>query len=466
MFENETQELQNALSDREAPLPRDKAIEIAGGGIKGESVLSQEATVEEREGEKMVVSVGGVAYDDNAQNGAHNGSKSVAEEEDADDLQDDESAQNGADDRLSNVSHDDSLMVHNVNGLRITTDPSDELVGEPTGSFWFGGLRVLEDSRDDVPSPNIEYRPVEMASRTSDEFFARALGRLVRPVLIEGEAGTGKNTLIKHVANQTNRPTTRINFGSDISVFDLVGEKDIVDGESVYVLGGLAKAAMFGHIVVLDEVNMATGGTTSFIHAVTEEIGDRQLELRGTDVTLRDLPVTDEEVEEARESLQSEVDGPINEERAVYEAQLAKWNPNEHLGRYIHPEFRVTATCNPLDYADTNSMNDAFRDRFVTFSHPYLSEEGERSMLADATGADEGEIRSLVRVAHVLREARAEANKLSCPITPRTLIKTIEMAGPDQGFMSFKDAAKVVMVDHASIKKDKQFIHDTIADEM
>jgi nitric oxide reductase NorQ protein len=87
-------------------------------------------------------------------------------------------------------------------------------------------------------------------------------------------------------------------------------------------------------------------------------------------------------------------------------------------------------------------------------------------MLADATGADEDEIRSLVRVAHVLRESRAEANKLSCPITPRTLIKTIEMAGPDQGFMSFKDAAKVVMVDHASIKKDKQFIHDTIADEM
>jgi MoxR-like ATPase len=130
---------------------------------------------------------------------------------------------------------------------------------------------------------------------------------------------------------------------------------------------------------------------------------------------------------------------------------------------------------NPLDYADTAELNDALRSRCVVIEHPYLaaSEDDEAGiateveLLETETGADDEErLTDLVRFAAVLREARREANAITTPIGHRELRDTVEMAGPDEEFMSYAAAARVKFVGQAAMKSDKQFIRDAIADEL
>jgi len=271
--------------------------------------------------------------------------------------------------------------------------------------------------------------------RTSEAVIARAVGALGMPVLLEGEAGTGKNTAIMHICERTRRPMTRMNFGADTTVFDLIGEKDLVGDGTVYVLGELSKAAIFGWTFVADEINMAEGDITSHLHAICEEEGRRRLNLRGTGRTLTDVPAG------------------------------VEWDPDEHLGRYIHPEFRFVATANPLSYAGTSDMNDAFRSRFTVLPVEYLAPEDEADLLVEETGTDRETALSLTRMATTLREAHRR-NELECPLTHRELVKTVEIAGPDEEFMPVAAAARLVMVGHANLKLDKETIGDTITAEL
>ncbi|MFB6183568.1 MAG: AAA family ATPase, partial [Haloarculaceae archaeon] len=125
---------------------------------------------------------------------------------------------------------------HRLNGLRVTVDPDGMRVGSPTDET-VNGLTVLGEADASTPDLRTPYYPTEMAAeRDSKEVIARAMGELGKPVLLEGEAGTGKNTAIMHICQRTNRPLTRMNFGADTTVFDLVGEKDLVGGDTVYIL--------------------------------------------------------------------------------------------------------------------------------------------------------------------------------------------------------------------------------------
>jgi len=458
MFDDAKADLTEALKQNQAPITVDTARDVVDGGeIVAESAISQYATTADHDGVTYVTGIeSGPSFDVTDLNGEapSDGSDTAPEPvDDKDDASDVEMAQAAPETAQSDVDASVSdLDLFEVNGILITVDPEEELVGEPTGDDWYG-LPKLTNGHDSIPNETTPYFPVEVSpgNRDSEEWMGRVLGEHCRPLLFEGEAGTGKNRGIARAASATNRPTQRTNFGSDVSVFDLVGEKEIADGQTYYILGDQARAAMFGHIGIWDEVNMVTGDTSSFLHGLAEEPGNRSLELRGTGVTLTDIPVSDDE---------------LDRYGSWYEAARRKWDADKHLGKYIHPEFRITATCNPLDYADTKSMNDAFRDRFVVVEHPYLDPQRESALLAEETGADPSDVRSLADLANVLREARAQANAHQTPITHRSLLKTVEMAGPDEGFMSFRDAALNVMVDHASTKKDKQYIRDTIQDEI
>jgi nitric oxide reductase NorQ protein len=322
-----------------------------------------------------------------------------------------------------------------LDGLRVTVDPEEMRVGEPTGQSHHG-LPVLGPAEAPTPDIRTTYYPTAMAAdRDSEEVIARAMGELGKPVLLEGEAGTGKNTAIMHVCQRTNRPVTRMNFGADTTVFDLIGEKDLVGGDTVYILGELARAAVFGWTFIADEINMAEGDITSHLHAICEEVGRRRLNLRGTGRTLTDLP------------------------------EGETWDPERHLGRYIHPEFRFVGTANPLSYAGTSDMNDAFRSRFIVLPMHYLEPDSEADLLVEETGVDEDAALRLTRMADSLREAHRR-DELECPLTHRELLKTVEIAGPEEEFMSLEEAAHLVMVGHANLKLDKETIRDTITAEL
>jgi nitric oxide reductase NorQ protein len=78
---------------------------------------------------------------------------------------------------------------------------------------------------------------------------------------------------------------------------------------------------------------------------------------------------------------------------------------------------------------------------------------------------DEAVAERLTRVAEQLREAHRR-DELETPISHRELLKTVEMAGPDEEFMPVAEAARLVMVGHADLKLDKATIRDTITAEL
>lgn len=451
-YTDDEAKLTDALEDKNEPLTYSEAKATLGGGMKAEVVLDNCATVEERGGDELVVGTGGDvmfsdASADDAQAAAQ-GADADAGDDEGDDAPD---ADIPADAVETSADEEPDGDWYELAGLRVTVDPDRMAVGDRTGDDYYG-VPILTDGREDTPTPDSDYYPTKLGGgRDSEEVIGRMIGEKNYPVLLEGEAGTGKNTAFANFGKHTNRPVPRMDFGDDTTVFDLIGEKDIVDGTTVYLLGELSKAAMFGHIFDADEISMAEGDVTSHLHAITESVGKRRLNLRGTGRTLRDLPVSDEEVAEA--------DGDR------LEAIRQKWDDDKHLGEYIHPEFRFVATTNPLGYAGTSDMNGAFRSRFAVLELDYLEPKYEAKLLAEKTGIDEDTAKSLTHFADGLREAHRN-DELMCPITFRELEKTVELAGPDEEFMDLKDAAKIILKGHASQKLDKQTITDTIADEL
>lgn len=335
-------------------------------------------------------------------------------------------------------------QVYTVNGLRIDVNPAEALAGEPTGDDYMGA-RKLVNSHPAVPDTEIPYYPVEIGNgeRDTEDLFYRALSRRM-PVLLEGEAGTGKNQLADAAASRLNLPKYREEFGADTSVMDVIAEKDLAGGdETVTILGSAAKAAMFGGMFIADEINMATGSITSYLHPLFESKGKRELQLRGTGRTLRDLPPD------------------------------VEWDPEKHLGRYIHPDFYAVGTCNPIWYSDTQPMNDALRDRCMVIGHPYLAEseqdqqgmKQEALLVADETDADPTDVEDLVRCAVVLREMHSN-REIATPIGHRPIRDTVELAGPNEEFMSFRGAALIKMCGQASSEADRDAIQDAIEDEL
>lgn len=464
MFDDAKADLIDALSDDNVALPLDDALgAIDGANLLAEQAIDEHATVETRDGQDWVVAVGDREYplpddvggEDAATAATDGGAAAADAADDAQDLQTPRPPSAPAQQAVGAAGDTDTPAVetHELpTGLRVDVDPDALLVGEPTGDE-IKGMPVLENHHPEVPETHVDYTPVDVpgtqstdVSRDTEDLFYRAMA-LDKPVIFEGEHGTGKNQAVDSFASVVNLPVYRQEFGADITVMDMVGEKDLDGrGGTYYILGKAAKAALFGGIYLADEIAMAEGSVTSYLHPLFEDPHKRELELRGTGITLKPLPAGEE------------------------------WDPAEHLGRYIHPSFRAVGTTNPLGYADVSEMNDALRSRCTVIPHPHLAEsEGdtdgiraECELLAEETGCDPDDdvVETLVRTAAVLREARREADAIQTAVGHRELRDAIDLAGPDQQFMSLKEAALVELPTQAQLKSDQQYIRDAIEDEM
>lgn len=448
MFDEAKDDLIDALAQNDAALPYGEAKDaIDGGSLLAEQAIEEHGEVTEVDGEKFVVAAGDTETfdvptgdrDDEATQDDADAAAGGAASTEADGTTE---APAAAEDASVDLEADEQ-ETYDLNGIAVDVQPSRALAGQPTGEDIMG-TPVLTNSHPEVPETTIPYYPVDLGERDTEDVFYRALG-LEKPVILEGEAGTGKNQLVAAAASRLNLPMYRQEFGADTSVLDVVGEKDLDgDGGTYYILGKAAKTALFGGVYVADEINMASGSVTSYLHPLFEDKGKRELELRGTGRTLHDLP------------------------------EGVEWDPEKHLGRFIHPNAYFTATCNPLHYADTEEMNGALRSRCVVIEHPYLAGseadqsgiETEAALIADETDAEPDNVKDVVRTAAVLREARRDGNAISCPIGHREVRDTVELAGPNEEFMSFEAAAKVKMVGQASLKQDKQYIEDAVEEEL
>jgi cobaltochelatase CobS len=203
--------------------------------------------------------------------------------------------------------------------------------------------------------------------------------------MISGLPGTGKSSLIKHLCALVNRPFIRVNFAEDIESSALLGGMVVEGGATVYKLGALAEAVLYGAVFLADEWDTASPGVTMSMQWLLED---------GGKLFLRDMPGT-------------------NEDRTL--------TPHEN--------FLFVATGNTIGQGDdtgnfggTTPQNSATLDRFTTsFRMEYLPAAQEAKMIKNRTGIDKDVAAKMVKVAGLVRAA-VGSGQLTITMSPRTLI--------------------------------------------
>lgn len=150
---------------------------------------------------------------------------------------------------------------------------------------------------------------------------------LQKPVLLKGPSGSGKTKLAESIAALFKQPMHSVNCSVDLDAESLLGFKTVIqkEGQTMidFVEGPVVKAMKEGHLLYIDEINMAKAETLPILHSVLD-----------------------------------------------YRRMLT----NPFTGEVIlaHPDFSVIAAINE-GYIGTTPMNEALKNRFISFSIPYIS---------------------------------------------------------------------------------------------
>lgn len=150
---------------------------------------------------------------------------------------------------------------------------------------------------------------------------------LKKPVLLKGPSGSGKTKLAQSVSHYFNQPMHSVNCSVDLDAESLLGFKTIIqkDGDTMieFVEGPVVQAMKNGHILYIDEINMARPETLPILHSILDH----------------------------RRMLTNPFTGEVI---------------------YAHEKFTVISAINE-GYVGTSPMNEALKNRFVSFPVPYLS---------------------------------------------------------------------------------------------
>lgn len=202
------------------------------------------------------------------------------------------------------------------------------------------------------------------------------------PCLVWGHKGCGKTEGIEQICARTNRSFMRIQHTANTEEAHIVGQWIVKNGETVYQLGALSEAMLYGWVYCADEYDFTPPHVLSVYQSVLE----------GKPLVIKDAP----------------------EEYRIIKP---------------HKNFRFFATGNTNgtgdetgSYAGTLTQNSANYDRFGIVVHKeYLPKEKEIEILTKKTGIRETEAKLLVEFAQAVRKAYGEG-KINDTISPRALI--------------------------------------------
>ena len=182
---------------------------------------------------------------------------------------------------------------------------------------------------------------------------------LKKPVLLKGPSGSGKTKLAQSISSYFGQPMHSINCSVDLDSESLLGFKTIIqkDGQTFidFVEGPVVQAMKKGHILYIDEINMARPETLPILHSVLDH----------------------------RRMLTNPFTGEVI---------------------YAHEDFSIISAINE-GYVGTSPMNEALKNRFVSFSIPYLSGEFLRNLVeAEFPNAPERLIETILNIGNDLRK--------------------------------------------------------------
>ncbi|UDI78295.1 MoxR family ATPase [Staphylococcus taiwanensis] len=104
---------------------------------------------------------------------------------------------------------------------------------------------------------------------------AQALFNLNKNILLKGPTGSGKTKLAETLSQTVNTPMHQVNCSVDLDAESLLGFKTIKTNEQgqqeiVFIDGPVIKAMREGHILYIDEINMAKPETLPILNGVLD----------------------------------------------------------------------------------------------------------------------------------------------------------------------------------------------------
>lgn len=157
---------------------------------------------------------------------------------------------------------------------------------------------------------------------------------LRKPVLLKGPTGAGKTKLAESISAICGQPMQSINCSVDLDAEALLGFKTLIqhggDSRIEFVEGPVVTAMKRGHLLYIDEINMAKPETLPILHSALDH---------------------------------------------------RRMMTNPFTGEVIqaHPDFGVIAAINE-GYIGTAPMNEALKNRFIAYPIPYLTGDQLREL--------------------------------------------------------------------------------------
>ncbi|WOV82867.1 AAA family ATPase [Sporosarcina jeotgali] len=206
---------------------------------------------------------------------------------------------------------------------------------------------------------------------------------LKKPVLLKGPSGSGKTRLAQSISALFQQPMQSVNCSVDLDAEALLGFKTIVtkEGQSVieFIDGPVVTAMKRGHILYIDEINMAKPETLPILHSLLDH---------------------------------------------------RRMLTNPFTGEVIvaHEDFSVISAINE-GYIGTSPMNEALKNRFVSFSIPYLEAAQLRKVLEDAVPeAEASVVDTIMNLSGDLSKQAANGLLADEAASVRSLIDALQLA--------------------------------------
>ncbi|OAL48241.1 midasin [Pyrenochaeta sp. DS3sAY3a] len=148
-------------------------------------------------------------------------------------------------------------------------------IASTEGDFRLGAFSIPKFSTS--ASESADFSLEAPTTRSNAMRVVRAL-QLSKPILLEGNPGVGKTTLVTTLAKAIGKPLTRLNLSEQTDLMDLFGSDVPVEGAATGTFAWrdapFLQAMKKGDWVLLDEMNLASQSVLEGLNAVLDHRGE------------------------------------------------------------------------------------------------------------------------------------------------------------------------------------------------